>query len=89
MPVSRAHVLDFGCGPGHDLVGFGTQSKPARLVGVDVSRSSLAEARRRLALHEVTPDLLYHDINAGPLPFEDGSFDLAHSSGVLHHMQDV
>jgi SAM-dependent methyltransferase len=92
MPVSRAdqlHVLDFGCGPGHDLVGFGTQSKPTRLVGVDVSRSSLAEARLRLALHEVTPDLLYHDINAGPLPFKDGSFDLAHSSGVLHHMPDV
>jgi SAM-dependent methyltransferase len=92
MPVSRAdqlRVLDFGCGPGYDLVGFATQSKPARLVGVDVSRSSLAEARQRLALHEVAPELLHHNINVGALPFEDGSFDLVHSSGVLHHMSDV
>jgi ubiquinone/menaquinone biosynthesis C-methylase UbiE len=92
MPVSRAdqlHVLDFGCGPGYDLVGFATQSQPARLVGVDVSTSSLTEARQRLALHEVTPELLHHDVNVGPLPFEDGSFDLVHSSGVLHHMPDV
>jgi ubiquinone/menaquinone biosynthesis C-methylase UbiE len=92
MPVARAdqlRVLDFGCGPGYDLVGFATQSKLARLVGVDVSRSSLAQARERLALHDAAPELLYHDVNAGPLPFEDGSFDLVHSSGVLHHMPDA
>jgi SAM-dependent methyltransferase len=91
MPVSGAdnlHVLDFGCGPGYDLVGFATQSLPARLVGVDVSTSSLAEARQRLALHDVTPELVHHDVNVERLPFEDGSFDLVHSSGVLHHMPD-
>jgi SAM-dependent methyltransferase len=92
MPVARAdqlRVLDFGCGPGYDLVGFATQSKPAWLVGVDVSKSSLAEARQRLALHGAAPELLHHDVNAGPLPLEDGSFDLVHSSGVLHHMSDA
>lgn len=59
MPVTGAdnlHVLDFGCGPGYDLVGFVTQSKPARLVGVDVSKSSLFEASRRLALHGSSPN---------------------------------
>ena len=36
MPVHSQDgrvVLDFGCGPGHDLVGFATSSKPARLIG--------------------------------------------------------
>jgi len=92
MPVAGAdqlRVLDFGCGPGYDLVGFATQSKPARLVGVDVSKRSLAEARQRLALHGATPELLHHDVNAGPLPLENGAFDLVHSSGVLHHMADA
>ncbi len=92
MPVARAddlRVLDFGCGPGYDLVGFATHSRPARLVGVDVSKSSLAEARRRLALHGAAPELLHHDVNAGPLPLHDGSFDLVHSSGVLHHTTDA
>jgi ubiquinone/menaquinone biosynthesis C-methylase UbiE len=43
-------VLDYGCGPGHDLVGFVEYSRPSRLVGMDVSAASLSEARERLAL---------------------------------------
>lgn len=79
-------ILDFGCGPGNDLVGFGLMSKPRRLVGVDVSSSSLAEAEARLALHEIPAELVWTDVEQKELPFEDGAFDLVHSSGVLHHM---
>lgn len=92
MPVSGADglaVLDFGCGPGYDLVGFATQSKPARLVGIDVSRSSLAEARDRLALHSSGVEFIRHDVSDGKLPLEDASMDLVHSSGVLHHLPDI
>lgn len=92
MPVSQADglsVLDFGCGPGYDLVGFATQSKPARLIGVDVSSASLAEARARLALHGADPQLLHHDVTIEPLPLADESIDIAHSSGVLHHMPNM
>jgi hypothetical protein len=38
MPVSgfdNQVVLDFGCGPGHDLVGFSIYSKPKQLIGID------------------------------------------------------
>jgi ubiquinone/menaquinone biosynthesis C-methylase UbiE len=89
MPVSGADglaVLDFGCGPGYDLVGFASQSKPNRLVGVDVSSSSLAEAQDRLKLHGAEPELHHHDVIAAPLPVDDASIDIVHSSGVLHHM---
>lgn len=79
-------ILDFGCGPGHDLVGFGVMSKPRRLVGIDVSASSLAEAKDRLALHDIPAELLRMDVEQKELPFEDGAFDIVHSSGVLHHM---
>lgn len=92
MPVSQADglaVLDFGCGPGYDLVGFATQSKPAQLIGVDVSSASLAEARARLALHGAHPQLLHHDVTKEPLPLADASIDIAHSSGVLHHMPSM
>jgi SAM-dependent methyltransferase len=81
-------VLDFGCGPGHDLVGFAVDSRAARLIGVDVSRSSLAEARSRLALHCATAELHQLDVHDAPLPLDDGSIDVVHSSGVLHHMED-
>lgn len=90
MPVAGFDdkaVLDFGCGPGHDLVGFGTYSRPARLVGADVSVSSLAESRDRLALHGINVELIQLTPGAS-LPFADGSFDHVHASGVLHHLSD-
>lgn len=91
MPVSGMDgkaVLDYGCGPGHDLVGFAHYSKPALLVGADVSPSSLSEAGARLDLHGVHPKLVQLD-GASSLPFPTGTFDYVHSSGVLHHVPDL
>ena len=88
MPVGTADgkaVLDYGCGPGHDLVGFASASAPARLVGMDVSETSLAEARDRMELHGFKVEFVKIAEGAQRLPLEDGSFDLIHSSGVLHH----
>lgn len=80
-------VLDFGCGPGHDLVGFGLYSRCAKLVGVDVSASSVLEARARLALHDIRAEVACLSPGAA-LPFADATFDHVHSSGVLHHVED-
>jgi len=91
MPVTGQDakaVLDFGCGPGHDLVGFGVYSRPHRLVGADLSESSLTEAKHRLELHGIGAELFRLDPNETKLPFEDQSFDYVHSSGVLHHTPD-
>src|SRR5437016_1460420 len=54
MPVDGHNgkaVLDYGCGPGNDLVGFAEYSKPSGLFGMDISSSSIAEAKARLSLH--------------------------------------
>jgi len=83
-------VLDFGCGPGHDLVGFAELSRPRRVIGMDISPSALAAARQRLALHGRTPvQLVRVQDGAGLLPLKDGCVDLIHSSGVLHHTPDL
>jgi SAM-dependent methyltransferase len=90
MPVTGQDgnvVLDYGCGPGHDLVGFGVYSKPRRLIACDVSSSSLEEARERLALHGIACEL--HLLpEAGGVPLPDASVDYVHCSGVLHHTPD-
>jgi len=91
MPVAGADglvVLDYGCGPGHDLVGFGHYSRPERLIGIDVSPTSLSEARERLRLHGVGAEIVQLEEGARRLPLEDASVDYLHSSGVLHHVPD-
>lgn len=91
MPVTGLDdqvVLDFGCGPGHDLVGFRQYSKPSRLVAMDVSPSSLEEARARMALHGFETEFVLLDEREATLPLPDDSVDYIHSSGVLHHLPD-
>jgi SAM-dependent methyltransferase len=91
MPVAgfdRRSVLDFGCGPGHDLVGFGAFSSCSRLVGVDLSPTSIAESRARLALHGIAAETLVLSDPTAALPFADHTFDHVHCSGVLHHVAD-
>src|SRR5438876_1052729 len=61
MPVAGQDgkvVLDYGCGPGNDLVGFATFSKPSRLIGMDISLRSVAEAKARVALHSDSAEVI-------------------------------
>jgi len=91
MPVAGQDgkvVLDYGCGPGHDVVGFGVYSKPKRLIAADVSPTSLAEAKARTALHGIAAEFLQIDEASNRLPLADGSVDYIHSSGVIHHIAD-
>jgi SAM-dependent methyltransferase len=91
MPVTGQDnrvVLDYGCGPGNDLIGFGTYSAPARLIGIDVSPVALELARQRLALHNIAAELLPISEGGSTLPLDSASVDHIHSSGVLHHAPD-
>lgn len=91
MPVAGYDgkvILDYGCGPGHDLIGFAHFSKPSRLIAMDVSSTSLAEAEHRLSLHGGRAEFLRIREDDPTLPLDDASIDVIHSSGVLHHAPD-
>lgn len=88
MPTNKADgkvVLDYGCGPGHDLVGFSINSNPKRLIAMDVSAQSIKEAKSRLMLHQQQVEFSEIDASSTHIPLEDNSVDLIHCSGVLHH----
>jgi len=81
-------IVDYGCGPGNDTLGFALWSNADRVVGVDVSRKALRMARSRLDLHGLDADraplLLISDATPH-LPLGAESVDYVHSLGVLHH----
>jgi ubiquinone/menaquinone biosynthesis C-methylase UbiE len=80
--VTGDRALDLGCGAGDFTAALARAGGEA--VGVDVAEAALERARSRHP--EVEFRLVPFD---GPLPFEDGSFDLVWSSEVIEHVADT
>lgn len=79
---SPASVLDFGCGVGRLVIPFGRRS--GHVVGVDVSPSMLAEARRNCIAAGITGvELVDSDDDLSSV---NGDFGLVHSHIVLQHV---
>lgn len=78
-------VLEVGFGMGTDLFQFA--SSGAIVSGVDLSSEHLRIATQRFATYGIPADLRLAD--AENLPFEDGSFDVVYTFGVIHHTPDT
>jgi SAM-dependent methyltransferase len=74
-------VLEVGIGAGTDFIRFARAG--ADLFGVDLTRHAVDLVGRRLALEGLSAHIRQCD--AEHLPFEDDSFDLVYSWGVIHH----
>ncbi|MBK8515263.1 MAG: class I SAM-dependent methyltransferase [Saprospiraceae bacterium] len=83
-------ILDYGCGPGHDVIGFGEYSKPKKIIAMDVSSTSLEETRKRAQLHKISSITEIKLIRESEkIPLEENSIDYIHASGVLHHTPNL
>jgi ubiquinone/menaquinone biosynthesis C-methylase UbiE len=80
--VAGNAVLDAGCGSGIYAEGFAAHG--ARVTGLDASPRMIDLARRNVP----TGNFLRHDLR-DPLPFPDGSFDLAVCALVLDHIGEL
>jgi len=74
-------VLEVGGGMGTDLAQFARHG--AIVTDVDLSEGHLQLAQENFRLRGLTGRFVHHD--AESLPFDDGSFDLVYSNGVIHH----
>jgi ubiquinone/menaquinone biosynthesis C-methylase UbiE len=84
-------LLDYGCGPGNDLVGFALYTGAQRIIGFDVSPRALELARNRLALHRIDPErveLIEGSDSSVAIPLGDEAVDFFQSQGVIHHTSD-
>jgi ubiquinone/menaquinone biosynthesis C-methylase UbiE len=79
---ARDRALDLGCGTGEFTVALARTAAVA--IGAEIARAAL---RRAQARHPEL-DLRLVPI-AGPLPFDDGAFDLVWTSEVIEHVADT
>ncbi|MFC7166254.1 class I SAM-dependent methyltransferase [Halospeciosus flavus] len=75
-------ALDLGCGNGRHSELLAERAE--RVVGVDLSRGLLAEARERATERSFAVDLV--QVDAATLPLVDDVFDLAVYVATLHHL---
>ena len=75
-------VLEIGVGMGADHAEW-AKSKPKSLAGVDLTPRAIEHTKRRFNLLGLTSEI--QEADAEQLPFDDESFDLVYSWGVLHH----
>jgi SAM-dependent methyltransferase len=73
----KCRILDVGCGKGYLLKEFQKLLPEAELVGFDISRHGLADAK----------DCLFRYKAQDRYPFGDKSFDLVVSLGTLHNLK--
>lgn len=78
-------VLEIGCGLGTDGAQFAQAG--ARYTGIDLTDAAVDLARRRFELFNLPG--LFCVADAERLDFQDASFDLVYSHGVLHHTPDT
>jgi SAM-dependent methyltransferase len=82
--VRGLRVLDFGCGSGENSILLARRG--ARVVGVDISESLIAVARRRLAVNGLAGAAEFIVGSAHDLPVVSGTVDVVLGIAILHHL---
>ena len=78
-------VLEAGCGVGAQTVTLAQHSPEARITSIDISESSLAEARSRVERAGVT-NVEFRQADVFELPFEPETFDHVFVCFLLEHL---
>lgn len=83
--LKNKKVLEIGVGAGSDFIGF--LKRGAICYGVDATQAAIKETKKNISLaleaNEYNLEFL-EQVNAEKLPFDDNTFDIVYSHGVLH-----
>lgn len=84
--LKNKRVLDAGCGGGRYTAAWRVLGA-AQAIGIDISPLNIATARQRIAQSTIS-EVAFVEGTVLKLPFDDDSFDIVFSNGVLHHTLD-
>jgi len=82
--ISGASILDFGCGPGTYGILLGKRNY---VVGVDIAKQAVEQARNRAKLFHSNFDAILAD--GERLGFRIDSMDVCFSGWAIHHLPNV
>ncbi len=78
------YVLEIGVGIGLDFLEW--VKNGAFATGVDLTENAIETTRKRISENNLSLDKInLHTADAENLPFNDDTFDIVYSCGVLHH----
>jgi ubiquinone/menaquinone biosynthesis C-methylase UbiE len=78
-------LLEVGCSMGNDTIQFARRGM--RVTGIDITEAAIELIQARFKMESLPGDFRVGD--AENLPFDDNTFDVAYSFGVLHHTPDT
>ena len=81
-------ILDLGTGPGYLPIEIVKKSSQIQIIGIDLSRRLIQMARANALTAGLADRLNFQLGNAAALDFEDSSFDMVISTGMLHSIKE-
>lgn len=81
-------VLDLGTGPGYLPIEIAKRSPKINVVGIDLCKKLIHIARANAAAAGLSSQLSFEIGNAARLRFQEASFDMVISTGMLHSLKD-
>ena len=85
-PEPGSRVLDAGCGTGNFSIKLAR--KGLEVVGIDVSRPMLKQAREKVQTTDAELEISFRKMDAKDLDFSEGSFDNAFSMATIEFIPD-
>ena len=85
--INTPNILVAGCGTGQHSIATAAKFKNSKVLGIDLSLSSLAYAKRKTEDLDIN-NIEYMHADILKLDKLNRQFDIVESSGVLHHMKN-
>lgn len=88
LQLAGLRVLDIGSGTGGCAFFIQQRFAPRSITGVDVEAGVVDKANADAAVRGVGDTVRFVAVEPGPLPFDDGSFDVVFSKDSIVHIAD-